>query len=145
MFLLYIRLLYTPETVKILIDVMVMKHSIRVISVEDINDQDAYIGCRILATKDSLIKILGIEPEYINHEKIKYMWVLILDDKWQFTIYDWKTDLLSEYRPIYWSIGSQCIKRCPDNSWVDLSESEFINIPSLIEALEERGLKVKKE
>lgn len=108
------------------------KHTI--IVAENISSETSFHNYVIEGTKDFLTKCFGIPPVEINNEKVKYQWEFKLDNRWGFTVYDWKTYDAS-HRKIKWHIG-----------WKDKSfTNDVINVDYLIEALNDIGLKVTEE
>lgn len=108
------------------------KHTISV--AENIGPFTSFHDYVIEATKDHLTKCFGIQPVELNNEKVKYQWEFKLDNRWGFTVYDWK-NCNSEHGKIKWHIGWK------DESFTD----DVLNVDYLIEALKDIGLEVKKE
>ena len=68
-----------------------MEHTIKATTQNNILGT-SYHDLVILASKNEIEEKLGIKPIYNRKGKSKYDWYLILNDKFPFTIYDYKED-----------------------------------------------------
>lgn len=68
-----------------------MEHTIKATTQDNIIET-SYHDLVIRASKNEIVKKLGIKPIYNRKGKTKYDWYLILDDKFPFTIYDYKEE-----------------------------------------------------
>jgi len=124
-----------------------MKYTIKVTSIENVKET-SFHNLVIRASKKEIMEKLGIKPIYHRSGKTKYDWFLILDDKFPFTIYDYKENgCLRADEVIEYHIGWK------SEFWINgnFSNQELDNktgFPKRLEpcemiiALEERGLTV---
>lgn len=124
-----------------------MEHTIKATTQNNILET-SYHDLVIRASKNEIVEKLSIKPIYNRKGKTKYDWYLILDDKFPFTIYDYKEDgRLKADEVIEYHIGWKAA------SWIngEFSNQELDNktgfpkrleLCELIVALEERGLTV---
>jgi hypothetical protein len=123
-----------------------MEHTIKATTQDNIIET-SYHDLVIRASKNEIVKKLGIKPIYNRKGKTKYDWYLILDDKFPFTIYDYKEGRLKANDVIEYHIGWK------PEFWIngEFSNQELDNktgFPKRLEpcemivALEYRGLTV---
>jgi len=124
-----------------------MEHTIKVTSVDNVRET-SFHDLVIRASKKEITEKLGIKPIYHRKGKTKYDWFLILDDKFPFTIYDYKeygrlkADEVIEYH-IGWKqeffIDGEFSNQELDNK---TGFPKRLEPREMIVALEERGLTV---
>lgn len=124
-----------------------MEHTIKATTKDNILET-SYHDLVIRASKNEIVEKLGIKPIYNRKGKTKYNWYLMLDNKFPFTIYDYKeyghlkVDEVIEYH-IGWKqeffINGEFSNQELDNKTGFPKRLEPCEI---IVALEERGLTV---
>lgn len=124
-----------------------MKHTIKVTSIDNVKET-SFHDLVIRASKKEIMEKLGIKPIYHKSGKTNYDWNLILDDKFVFTIYDYKkyghlkVDEVIEYH-IGWKqeffIDGEFSNQELDNK---TGFPKRLEVCEMIVALEERGLSV---
>ena len=124
-----------------------MEHTIKVTSVDNVRET-SFHDLVIRASKNEIVKKLGIKPICHRSGKTKYDWNLILDDKFPFTIYNYKRsghlkpDEVIEYH-IGWKqeffIDGEFSNQELDNK---TGFPKRLEPCEMIVALEERGLTV---
>ena len=67
----------------------------------------SYYGHEIRATLNELKELYG-EPDNGDDDKVKHDWVLQMNDKTIFTIYDWKQRLMPGAVQTNWHVGGFC-------------------------------------
>lgn len=124
-----------------------MEHIIKATTQDNILET-SYHDLVIRASKNEIVEKLGIKPIYNRKGKTRYDWYLILDDKFPFTIYDYKEDAhlkadeVIEYhvgwKPEFWINGEF------SNQELDTKTGfpKRLEPCEMIVALEERGLTV---
>lgn len=124
-----------------------MEHTIKSTSVDNILET-SYHDLVIRASKKEIMEKLGIKPIYNRSGKTKYDWYLILDDKFPFTIYDYKRDGILKadevieyhigWKPEFWINGEFSNQELDNNTGFP----KRLEPCEMIVALEERGLTV---
>lgn len=124
-----------------------MKHTIKATTRDNILET-SYHDLVIRASKKEIMEKLGIKPIYYRSGKTKYDWYLILDDKFPFTIYDYKqdgrlkADEVIEYhigwKPEFWINGEFTNKELDNKTGFP----KRLEPCEMIVAFEERGLDV---
>ena len=124
-----------------------MEHTIKATTQNNVLET-SYHDLVIRASKKEIVEKLGIKPRYNRKGKTKYDWHLILDDKFPFTIYDYKengrlkADEVIEYhigwKPEFWINGEFSNQELDNRTGFP----KRLEPCELIVALEERGLTV---
>jgi len=123
-----------------------MKHTIKSVD-PDKTFETSFHDLIIRASKNEIVKKLGIKP-FCSHEgKTHYDWSLILDDKFIFTIYDYKEGKIKPNDVIEYHIGWKpewFINGEFSNQELDPKTGfpKRLEVCELIVALEERDLEV---
>jgi len=124
-----------------------MNYKITQATVNDVSNT-SFHDFVIRASKNEIVKKLGIKPLYSRDGKTHYNWYLLLDDKWPFTIYDYKeygrlkTDDVIEYhigwKSLFFINGKTEVSEVNEKTGFP----EQMEACEMILALEERGLDV---
>ena len=124
-----------------------MEHTITATTMNNILET-SYHDLVIRASKNEIVEKLGIKPIYNRKGKTKYDWYLMLDNKFPFTIYDYKedgrlkADEVIEYhigwKPAYFINGEFSNQELDNRTGFP----KRLEPCEMIVALEERGLTV---